>query len=138
MERRRLGTSARRMRTGEMSTTEVGGIRLIRFWARMHPSGRNARAYSPSDGKASSFRSNVPPLIHLRRNAPSLLTEKPRRGRQWAASPHPISAMPMKCCGTRRSPNTNEPSRMADTGIRNVTSRRFVAPAVARMRKYST
>ncbi len=30
------------------------------------------------------------------------------------------------------------PSRMAVTGIRNVTSSRLVAPAAARMRKYRT
>jgi len=51
------------------------------------------------------------------------------------ARPQPMSAMPRKWRGARRSPSSVAPSRIALTGIRKVTSRRFVAPALASSRK---
>ena len=52
-----------------------------------------------------------------------------------ASSPAAISSMPPIWGPVSRSPKNTPPSRIALTGIRKVTSRRFVAPAVARMRK---
>ena len=54
------------------------------------------------------------------------------------ASARPISSMPANCRGSSRSSRTSAPSRIAVTGIRNVTSRRLVGPVTARIRKYRT
>jgi hypothetical protein len=55
-----------------------------------------------------------------------------------AASPAPIKAKPANCLTSKCSPNPNVPMMIALTGIRKVTSKRLVAPAVARIRKYRT
>ncbi len=52
-----------------------------------------------------------------------------------AIRPKNTSPIPAKAFHSRRSPSTKYPSKMALMGIKNVTSRIFVAPAVARTRK---
>ncbi len=52
-----------------------------------------------------------------------------------AASPKPMSAKPAKASQVTNSPRNATPSAIALAGRRNVTNRRFVAPAVAKIRK---
>ncbi len=59
-------------------------------------------------------------------------TEQPPVDRR---EPAPMKAIPRRCCGFSASPSTTTPSRMALTGIKNVTSIRFVAPALERIWK---
>jgi len=52
-----------------------------------------------------------------------------------ATRPAAIIAMPIRCFRASCSPRTSEPRTMALTGMRKVTSARFVAPAEERIRK---
>ena len=54
-----------------------------------------------------------------------------------ADKPIPINPIPIKCSTSKLSPSTTEPSSIADTGMRKVTSNKFVAPDDDKMRKYN-